>query len=104
MNQSQAKVRALEFGSEVSSQTRGVGTLPTVKFLLNLELPVIPSVTDDLSYSQQKIARKLSQQFSRGVTKRLRLSVKSYPGIQGMKGSGRNLQTCCLLAQLHEWE
>ena len=101
MSQSQAKVRALEFGSEVSSQIRGVGTLPTVKFPPNLELP---SVTDDLSYNQQKVARKLSQQFSRGVTKRLRLSVKSYPGIQGMKGNGRNLQTCCLLAQLHEWE
>lgn len=94
-------MRALEFGSEVSSQARGVGTLPTVKFPLNFELP---SVTDDLSYSQQKVARKLSQQFSREVTKRLRLSVKSYPGIQGMKGSGRNLQMCCLLAQLHEWE
>jgi len=95
MSQSQAKVRALEFGSEVSSQTRGVGTLPTVKLPLNLELPVIPSVTDDLSYSQQKVARKLSQEFSRGVTKRLRLSIKSYPEIQGMKGSSRNLQTCC---------
>ena len=77
MNQSQAKVRALEFGSEVSSQTRGVGTLPTVKLPLNLELPV----TDDSSYSQQKVARKLSQEFSRGVTKRLRLSIKSYPEI-----------------------
>ena len=72
---------ALGLEAAGSSHTRGVGTLPTVKLPLNLELPVIPSVTDDSSYSQQKVARKLSQEFSRGVTKRLRLSIKSYPEI-----------------------